>query len=536
MSVKLFEIDVTGDVLPQGADTAQQGLDQVLARVINYQLADARGIYSPFLSNGYLGSINWRDLDIVEQNTTAGRNFSGQIRNVGTRYENGNYTTSIQAIDNVAAFLDSYVIVGTANSTTATGNSSAGTFYVKVAGGTLIKDDIVYFDSAIVPQYRVHAIKNPSGGNEEAFLDRGLDDEVFNGSTVVNYVRPVQKTPSELIYDALLPVIGDASRFGSTFASFNALDSGKTITVFLTQADSVSLRDYLNQLLILGAFQITVNDSGVIDLTRNRNWDGSSIADQFTPDEIIGPYQIAFDTSSTYEAFQVPYVYDSGVTTEHLEIRTSSVNADSAVIATYKNRGVFSPLPISTGESAQYNIIFSSGASASYYLAIYKANYSYPRIVIQCSAKAFPSGKPGSPFEVILGKPFLVSIPLGIGENFIHEPAVVTGYTIQRETQLLQSVTLMLTNRLNPNTTRTIDTQPTLTSATGPGGSKLRIVSSSGTYQVQVRHKFTKEIVYDNEVLCPADILISAPLSEYQVRLISSSKLYKTEYKDFTLT
>jgi len=99
----------------------------------------------------------------------------------------------------------------------------------------------------------------------------------------------------------------------------------------------------------------------------------------------------------------------------------------------------------------------------------------------------------------------------------------------------LQSVTLMLTNRLNPNTTRTIDTQPTLTSATGPGGSKLRIVSSSGTYQVQVRHKFTKEIVYDNEVLCPADILISAPLSEYQVRLISSSKLYKTEYKDFTL-
>ena len=99
MSVKLFEIDVTGDVLPQGADTAQQGLDQVLARVIDYQLADARGIYSPFLSNGYLGSINWRDLDIVEQNTTAGRNFSGQIRNVGTRYENGNYTTSIQAID-----------------------------------------------------------------------------------------------------------------------------------------------------------------------------------------------------------------------------------------------------------------------------------------------------------------------------------------------------------------------------------------------------------------------------------------------------
>ena len=29
MSVKLFEIDVTGDVLPQGADTAQQGLDQI---------------------------------------------------------------------------------------------------------------------------------------------------------------------------------------------------------------------------------------------------------------------------------------------------------------------------------------------------------------------------------------------------------------------------------------------------------------------------------------------------------------------------
>jgi hypothetical protein len=526
MTVQLFEIDVTSDVLPQGADTAQQGLDQVLARVIDYQLADARGIYSPFLSNGYLGSINWRDLDIVEQNTTAGRNFSGQIRNVGTRYENGSYTTSIQAIDNVAAFLDSNVLVGTTASATTTNTGNANSNTIHLTSGAFQKNDIIYFGNKIVPQFRITAVHSAT-----ATLDRNLGIDVVNGTTYY-YTRPVSKTPSELIYDALLPVIGDASRFGSTFASFNALDSGNTITVFLTQADGVSLREYLNQLLILGAFQITVNDSGVIDIARNRNWDGSSIAEQFTPDEIIGPYQITFDTSATYEAFQVPYVNSTG----EVEINTSSVNADSTVIATYKNRGVFSPLPISTGESAQYNIIFSSEPSASYYLAIYKANYSYPRIVIQCSAKAFPSGKPGSPFEVILGKPFLVSIPLGIGENFIQEPAVVTGYTIQRETQLLQSVTLMLTNRLNPNTTRTIDTQPTLTSATGPGGSKLRIVSSSGTYQVQVRHKFTKEIVYDNEVLCPADISISAPLSEYQVRLISPSKLYKTEFKDFTLT
>jgi hypothetical protein len=94
----------------------------------------------------------------------------------------------------------------------------------------------------------------------------------------------------------------------------------------------------------------------------------------------------------------------------------------------------------------------------------------------------------------------------------------------------------MLTNRLNPNTTRTIDTQPTLTSATGPGGSKLRIVSSDGVYGVEVRNKYTKETVYFQEVLCPADVGIQAPLGEYQVRLISESKLYKTEYKDFTLT
>lgn len=526
MSVKLFEIDVSSDVLPQGADSAQQGLDQVLARVIDYQLADARGIYSPFLSNGYLGSINWRDLDIVEQNTTAGRNFSGQIRNVGTRYENGSYTTSIQAIDNVAAFLDSNVLVGTTASATTTNTAHAEDNTIHLTSGIFQKNDIIYFGNKIVPQFRIIDTHNTT-----ATLDRNLGIDVANGTTYY-YTRPVSKTPSELIYDALLPVIGNASRFGSTFASFNALDSGNTITVFLTQADGVSLRDYLNQLLILGAFQITVNDSGVIDLTRNRNWNGSSIADQFTPDEIIGPYQIAFDTSATYEAFQVPYVNSTG----EVEISTASTNADSAVIATYKNRGVFSPLPISTGESAQYNIIFSSGASASYYLGVYKANYSYPRIVIQCSAKAFPSGKPGSPFEVILGKPFLVSIPLGIGENFIQEPAVVTGYTIQRETQLLQSVTLMLTNRLYPNIARSIETEPVLTSAIGPGGSKLRIVSSSGTYQVQVRHKYTKEIVYDNEVLCPADILINAPLGQYEAKLRTSSRVYSTEWKSFTLS
>ena len=155
---------------------------------------------------------------------------------------------------------------------------------------------------------------------------------------------------------------------------------------------------------------------------------------------------------------------------------------------------------------------------------------------MQCTAKAFPTGQPANPFEINIGQKFNVSIPLSINENFVQEPAVVTGYTIQRDSQLLQSVTFMLTNQIYPNHTRTIETEPTILSATGVGSSVLRIDSTEGTFTVQVRHKLTKEIIFNQKRFCPGDFTINAPLSSYQVRLISNSRIWRTDWEDFTLS
>ena len=530
MSVKLFELDVTNKVLPQGGDSAQQGLDQVLARSIVYELADATGQFSPFLSNGYLGSINWRDEDIVEQNNFGGRNFAGQIRDAGTSFNRSGFVTYVQALDNIAAFLDAQVIVGTASTTTTASTSNHQTHTLHANGGS--QGDVLYFGDQIVPQFRV-TNADSHAGHTDLTLDRNLGLDIANGTTI-NLLSPVSKTVSEHLYDALTTIITDTNKYGVSWSSFDALDVNKKLTVFLSAADGVSYRDYISQLLVLGAFQLTVSDAGIIDITRNRNWDGSAIAEQFTLDEIVGDYKISFDTTGTFEKFQVPYLHNNASSV--LEVRTSIETADSSVIATYKNRGVFSPLPIASGEQAQYNLIFSDAASADYYLALYKANYSYPRIVIQCSSKGFPSREPGRPYQIVLGQQFMVSIPLSIDQYFIQEPCIVTGYTIQRDTQLISNMTLMLTNRLYPNTTRTIDSQPVINSASGIGSSKLRIDSSEGTVLVQVRNYFTKEIVYDSEIYCPSDITINAPLSDYEVQLVSVSRIYKTNWTRFTLS
>jgi len=535
MSIKLFEVDVTDKVLPQGSDSAQATLDQVLARAINYDLADGPGEYSPFAPNGYLANLNWRDEDIVETNAVGGRNFAGQIKNTSTVYDQSGFKTRISALDNVAAFLDSTVIVGTSATYDIHATHGAGTIHVDVTKpATVAVGDIVYIDGSIMPQYRVTSI-NETGSHYTLQLNDVLAQDVNNSNDIVVFT-PVQEQISQLLYEALLTVIPDTNKFGSSFSNFNTLDSGKTVTVYYSIADGVMYREYINLLLTLGAFTIKISDTGVIDIERNRNWDQGSIANQFTPDEIMSPYQISFDNTATFYAFQVPHLQTDSVTGD-LQVNTSEFQYDpvGTIVSAYKNKAVFSPLPISSGDIAQYNVIFSDATSADYFINVYKDQYTYPRVVVQCTAKAFPTGQPANPFEINIGQKFNVSIPLSINENFVQEPAVVTGYTIQRDSQLLQSVTFMLTNQIYPNHTRTIETEPTIISATGVGSSVLRIDSTEGTFTVQVRHKLTKEIIFSQKRFCPGDFTINAPLSSYQVRLISNSRIWRTGWEDFTL-
>lgn len=535
MSIKLFEVDVTDKALSQGSDSAQATLDQVLARAINYDLADGIGEYSPFAPSGYLANLNWRDEDIVESNTVGGRNFAGQIKNTSTVYDQSGYKTRISALDNVAAFLDSTVIVGTSRTATthSSGGAKGGDYISITKPATVAQNDIFHVASSIIPQYRIVKVDD-TGSHYNLYTDRPLEQEIASSLTL-NILSPDQKTISQLIYEALLTVIPDTNKFGPSFTEFNTLDSGKTITAFYSISDGAMYRDYLNMLLTLGAFTIKITDAGIIDIERNRNWDQAAISSQLTPDEIMPPYQISFDNTATFYAFQVPYLYDNSNTSE---VRTSQFQYDpvGTIVSTYKNKAVFSPLPISSGDIAQYNIIFSNATSADYFITVYKDQYTYPRVTVQCSSKAFPTGQPANPFEVTIGQRFNVSIPLSVNENFVQEPAVVTAYTIQRDAQLLQSVTLMLTNKIYPNYTRTEETQPTITSATGVGSSVLRVNSTSGTFTVQVRHKLTKEIIFSQKRFCPGDFTINAPLGGYQVRLISNSRIWRTDWEDFTLS
>jgi hypothetical protein len=535
MSIKLFEVDVTDKALPQGSDSAQATLDQVLARAINYDLADSPGEYSPFTASGYLANLNWRDEDIVESNAVGGRNFAGQIKNASTVYDQSGFKTRISAVDNVAAFLDSTVIIGTASIASSHSNSSIGADHITILKpSTVAQNDIFHANGAIIPQYRIVKVED-NGSHYKLYTDRPLERAVTSNPNNIALISAKQETISQLIYEALLTVIPDTNKFGTSFSYFNTLDSSKTVTAFYAIADGVMYRDYINMLLTLGAFTIKITDAGVIDIERNRNWDQTTISDQFTPDEIMAPYQVSFDNTATFYAFQVPYLHDnSGIS----EVRTSQFQYDpvGTIVSAYKNKAVFSPLPISSGDIAQYNIIFSNATSADYFITVYKDQYTYPRVTVQASAKAFPTGQPANPFEVSIGQRFLVSIPLAINDNFVQEPAVVTAYTIQRDTQLLQSVTLMLTNQIYPNYTRTIETEPIITTATGVGSSVLRITSTGGTFTVQVRHKYTKEIIFSQKRFCPGDFTINAPLGSYQVRLISNSRIWRTDWEDFTLS
>ena len=64
----------------------------------------------------------------------------------------------------------------------------------------------------------------------------------------------------------------------------------------------------------------------------------------------------------------------------------------------------------------------------------------------------------------------------------------------------------------------------------------LLVYKGGGTFTVQVRHKYTKEIIFSQKRFCPGDFTINAPLGSYQVRLISNSRIWRTDWEDFTLS
>lgn len=567
MSISLLGEDVSGKVINSGQDNAiLSTIEGVLLRAIEYELADSEGEYSPFIGSSQLALRTWRDSDVTEVNTTVnGRNFSGQIKDASTAFDDRGYVTRLKTEENVAIYLNGFVEEGTSNNVVVTDNPAQSNQVYYPEGSTQIyltsalaayEKGKIYFSGTSIPRY---VITDVSVTANYIVLDRGLDEPIGasgnNTDQDAIVITPVTNTIPDLLYNALTTVITDPKRYGSSFRNFSIAEQAYTASVLITREDRVTLREYLGRLLTIDAFYLVVNDSGVIEIVRPRKYNNQTIPynDEITINEIMSPYSISFD-NTTYEGFQMPY-FTTNTVSSLLQVENYFDYADDAVIAEYKNRGILSPVDVSTSDVANYNILAGNAVSAEYYVNQMMDQFQYPRVKIECSAKAFKDDDPANLFECVLGKQVSVSIPTSTYDNFIQEPAIIAGYSVDRSSQRINNFVLLLNNAIFPRLPVVKDEMPVITSLsytrptyststiTWGGGSPAWGTGAAawsqttiGRLNVQatpaqdvwiiITHKFTKELIYKQIISVSGIINVNIPDGVYLVKLRSKSGIF----------
>lgn len=419
MILTIDGIDVTDRLIDSGNKVSADINDVfgMLAKVKSYPLRDYDDFFNPFSNDGIFALQNYRGREVIEIDDSGVTVFRGTIQNVK---ETDTQECLVEAAEPLTIFLDwpvdaldkttytGYLVNGAHTNPDTTIAVDTGTLSIPVGS-------VVYFGGTKVPSYFVTAVTPTSGATTSITLDRPIESDIPDNASVIVAV-PDTTTGPQALKDALTTSNPDILLDG-TFDILAASDlaAGYTIIINVAEQDDVKLREHISTLMEMCDLVLTQKNDGYYTLRRGLEWDGETITDHLTADELCGPIEPDFDDSKLVIGYDLLYK------TANNQAAVLTGDVDPAKVE--KFRGIKYWRPIKTAASySQLKYLYANVTSAEYFGNRRLAYYDTPRTVITCTAKPSYNDDATMPLDLYLGKQVKISV-----RTFTNEPAIVVG-------------------------------------------------------------------------------------------------------------
>ena len=435
MNLTIDGLDVTDRLIDFGTEVSADINDVfgMLAKSKQYSLRDHDDYFNPFSPEGLFALTNYRGRTIIEKDDAGIVRFHGTIQNVEMTDDQECIPSATEPL---TIFLD--WPVEASDRTTHAGFLVDGAVtsgqVVDIDGGvtSIPVGAVVWFADSKVPSYMVTARTPSSGATTQITIDRPVETGLTDNASVTVAV-PDTTTGPQSLKDALRTSNPDILLDG-TFDILAAADAaeGREIIVNVLEQDNVSLRDHIATVREMTDLILTQKNDGYYTLRRGLEWDGSTISDELTADELCGPIEPRFDDSQLIIGHDLIYKSADGVAA------LLQADVDPALVTKYN--GIKYWQPNKTAQSfAQIKYMYASVSSAQYFGQRRLAYYSKPRTVINCTAKPSYSSDANRPLDIYIGKQVRASV-----RTFVNAPAIVVGYTYNEEQQKYTRLALQL--------------------------------------------------------------------------------------------
>lgn len=436
MILTIDGLDVTDRLLDSGNKVSADINDVfgMLAKVKSYPLRDYDDYFNPFSNEGLFALQNYRGREVIEIDDSGVTVFRGTIQNVK---ETDTQECVIEAAEPLTIFLD--WPVDALDKTTYTGYFVNGAHTnpdstIAVDTGTLSipVGSVVYFGSSKVPSYFVTAVTPTSGATTSITIDRPIESDIADNTAVVVAV-PDTTTGPQALKDALTTSNPDILIDGSfDILAASDLAEGYTIIINVAEQDDVKLREHIATLMEMCDLILTQKNDGYYTLRRGLEWDGESITDHLTDDELCGPIEPDFDDSKLVIGYDLLY--------KSSDNQAAVLTGDVSTAKVEQYHGIKYWRPLKTAASySQLKYLYANVTSAEYFGNRRLAYYDTPRTVITCTAKPAYNDDATNPLDLYLGKQVRASI-----RTFSEVPAIVVGYSYNEEQQRYTRLALQL--------------------------------------------------------------------------------------------
>jgi hypothetical protein len=485
----LDRYDITTKTRTQSSDSAYlSDVMGLLTREKRYEITDSESLYNPFATNSRIKRNTWRNGDIYETENGQGV-FLGAINDVGFESTDAGRSTIVNAREPFATMLDYTVEEGTLISdltlasyyTVATGAKDATTITLTATGtpSDLATGDLISFGAYNVPRYAV--VSATGTPTTSITIDRPLERAVASG--VVRCIRPAVISGPKALKNAF-SAAGLSRYLGGSFDTLDAYDIEQQflLRVFVRIESKVKLSDHIRKVMDLTDLYFSVSPVGVINIFRGLGYNGANIRKHITTSEVISPCAITLERQNLFAGYDGLFVSSTNTDVQ-------SGDADPVAVAQWGSRERWQPIDDKGASISEYSYLYASARAAEYF-GQRKIDYNgsmRTRLKMRC--KRAPTGTV-KPYNFLLGDQVSLTYDMGGGKAFTSEPAIVVGYSYNRQDQYYEDLILELNtwdNQTQPiidgdEDMRTVTTSATLTTTAGSTGSVYVAMDTTAVY------------------------------------------------------
>lgn len=486
----LNRYDITDRTRTQASDSAYlSDVMGLLTREKRYEISDSESIYNPFATNSRIGRNTWRNKDIYETAPNGQGTFLGAINDVGFESTETGRTTIVNAREPFATLLDYTCEEGTLISDTTLADQytvSAGAKDATTLTLTSVSTpadiqtgDIISFGNYNVPRY---AVISASGSPSTSItIDRPLERGAVGA--IVRVIRPATISGPKALKNAFTAA-GLANYLGGSFDTLDTDDITNQflLRVFVRIESKIKLSDHIKKIMELTDLYFTVNSSGIVNIFRGLGYNVTAIRKAITTSEVISPCVITLERQNLFAGYD-------GLFCSSTNTDVQSGDANSAYIAQWNSKERWQPIDDQGQSITAYSYLYASARSAEYF-GQRKIDYNGSmRTRLKMKCKRAPSGTQ-TLYNFTLGDQVSLTYDMGGGKSFTSEPAIVVGYSYNREQQYYEDLILELntwTNETLPiiegdEDMRTVTTAATLTTTAGSTGSVYIALDTTAVY------------------------------------------------------